>query len=313
MNRYQRDYMTTLQYENQALKRKLQVFESDACYLKLQKKHRAEKKTLLLNIKSLESELIAANKLLSTQYRNWLDVLDDVQAEHRKQLKAKDKTIDALTHVIAKKDVKIGALKEQLRKRTTQIADLSVRVEEAEGMCLKLHAQVNRDFQNSSISSSMSMNKKKISNSREKSGKRPGAQPGHPGHRRKTYEPSEIRYIEPPAKFWDETRYIRTDQEACRQLVELRLQVDVLEYRTPIFRDKRSGRPVHASFPDYVVNEVNYGASVKSFCLLLNQDCHVSLDKTQRFLSDLTDGRLKPSKGMLNGLAHVFATKSQAE
>lgn len=35
MNRYQRDYMATLQYENQALKRKLQVFESDACNLNL--------------------------------------------------------------------------------------------------------------------------------------------------------------------------------------------------------------------------------------------------------------------------------------
>lgn len=72
--------------------------------------------TLLLNIKGLEAELIAANKQLATQYGSWLDVFDDVQKEHRDQRKAKDKTIDVQTHVIAKKDVKIGALKEQLKK-----------------------------------------------------------------------------------------------------------------------------------------------------------------------------------------------------
>lgn len=60
-------------------------------------------------------------------------------------------------------------------------------------------------------------------------------------------------------------------------------------------------------------NEVNYGPSIKAFCLLLNHDCAVSLDKIQRFLNNLTDGKINPSKGMLNALAQVFATKSQHE
>ena len=50
---------------------------------------------------------------------------------------------------------------------------------------LKLRAQINRDYKNSSIPSSKSIKRKKIANSREKTGRKPGGQPGHPGHHRK--------------------------------------------------------------------------------------------------------------------------------
>ena len=39
------------------------------------------------------------------------------------------------------------------------------------------------------------------------------------------------------------------------------------------------------------MDEVNYGGSVKAFLFLLNSDCCTSIDKSRKFLSDLTDGR----------------------
>lgn len=66
-----------------------------------------------------------------------------------------------------------------------QYYETAAELEEERGKNLKLHAQINRDYENSSIPSSKSIKRKKIANSREKTGRKPGGQPGHPGHRRK--------------------------------------------------------------------------------------------------------------------------------
>lgn len=61
------------------------------------------------------------------------------------------------------------------------------------------------------------------------------------------------------------------------------------------------------------MDEVNYGGSVKAFLFLLNSDCCTSIDKSRKFLSDLTDGRLNISKGMVNKLSKEFAKKTEQE
>ena len=52
----------------------------------------------------------------------------------------------------------------------------------------------------------------------------------------------------------------------------------------------------HAAFPDGVVDEVNYDGSIRAFLFLLNNDCCVSIDKSRKFLSDLTGGKLNISR-----------------
>ena len=66
-----------------------------------------------------------------------------------------------------------------------QYYETAAELEEERGKNLKLRAQINRDYENSAIPSSKSIKRKKIANSREKTGRKPGGQPGHPGHRRK--------------------------------------------------------------------------------------------------------------------------------
>ena len=66
-------------------------------------------------------------------------------------------------------------------------------LEEAQGLILKLTAQVNRNYENSSLPSSKCIGRKKITNNREK---KPGAQEGHPHHPRKTMEPDRVVGIE---------------------------------------------------------------------------------------------------------------------
>ena len=87
----------------------------------------------------------------------------------------------------------------------------------------------------------------------------------------------------------------------------------VTEYQADVYRNSKTGEKVHAAFPAGVVDDVNYDGSIKSLLFLLNTDCAVSIDKSQRFLSDLTGGKLKISRGMINKLCREFSSKTETE
>ena len=53
--------------------------------------------------------------------------------------------------------------------------------------------------------------------------------------------------------------------------------------------------------------------SIRAFLFLLNQDCCTSIDKSRKFLSDLTDGKLNLSKGIVSTLSKEFASKTETE
>lgn len=92
----------------------------------------------------------------------------------------------------------------------------------------------------------------------------------------------------------------------------IRVVVEVTEYRVRIFRNSKTGERTHAAFPAGVVDDVNYDGSIKAFLFLLNSDCHVSIDKSRKLLSDLTGGKLVLSKGMVSRLNQEFAEQSDA-
>jgi hypothetical protein len=177
----------------------------------------------------------------------------------------------------------------------------------------KLFAQLNRNYENSSIPSSQNPNRKKIKNSRETTGRKQGAQPGHKGHGRKRLKPTNEIEIKPPEEYLDSSRYYPTGKIIRKQVVNIVVSVVVDEYWTAEYRDRITRQRVHADFPEGVVNDVNYGGSVKAFSFLLNNHCFVSIDKTREFLSQLTGGELEISRGMINGLSKEFSKKTQQE
>ena len=89
----------------------------------------------------------------------------------------------------------------------------------------------------------------------------------------------------------DDPDYKKTSRTIVKQLVNVRLVLDVAEYHADIYRNSKTGEQYHADFPAGVVDDVNYGGSVKAFLFLLNNDCCTSIDKSRKFLSDLTGGR----------------------
>lgn len=178
---------------------------------------------------------------------------------------------------------------------------------------MKLTAQVNHNYESSSMPSSKCIGRKKITNNREKTGKKPGAQKDHPHHPRKPMKPDKIVEIQTEEKLKDSSRYIPTGKIVSRQTIGIAIVPVVTEYHALEFYDKKKGRKVHSAFPGGVTDDVNYDESMKAMLFLLNSRCNVSLEKTAQFVKDVTDGALSPSVGMINGLCREFSLKSKPE
>jgi hypothetical protein len=119
--------------------------------------------------------------------------------------------------------------------------------------------------------------------------------------------------IPAPEGYANSPDYRLTGRVITKQMIALNVSVSCDEYVTPEFRRVSTGQRVHAQFPPGVIDDVNYGGSVKAFAFLLNSNCCVSIDKVRFFLSDLTDGALNLSKGMISGLCKEFAENTSAE
>jgi len=201
----------------------------------------------------------------------------------------------------------IAALKEQLDKA---LADL----EEANGLIQKLKAQMNRDHENSSIPSSKERFPKKVRNSRVRTGRRPGAQPDHPGHKRPHLEPTSPPVTIPvPDHILKDPDYYLTGKIITKQVLDIDITVTVTQYSTPEYRNRVTGTRSHAPFPEGICNETSYGPNVKALAFLLNNYCNVAIDKTSEIISSITSGRISLSRGLINSLPKQFSDKSAAD
>ena len=203
---------------------------------------------------------------------------------------------------------------DKVKELQHQFYETAVRLEEEQGKNLKLRAQINRDYENSSIPSSKTLRKKKITNSREKTGRKPGGQPGHKGHCRKKQEPTRPAILLPPPEIvLEDNSFKKTSKTIIKQRVGIRMLLDVTEYHADVYYSSQTGERVHAPFPAGVIDDVNYDGSIRAFLFLLNNDCCTSIDKSRQFLSGLTGGKLNISKGMVSRLSREFALKTEAE
>lgn len=160
----------------------------------------------------------------------------------------------------------------------------------------KLKEIINKDSSNSSKPPS-SDGFKKIQNSREKSGKRPGGQVGHKGTVPKFFE-NPTRTIDvkaPKCKCGGHIQY--SGKYAAKQLMDINILVDITEYREyegvcECCRRKAENR---APLSDCIT----YGGNLKSLSAMLTTEGCVSINRTQQMISELTDGVINLSEGTI--------------
>jgi len=91
-----------------------------------------------------------------------------------------------------------------------------------------------------------------------------------------------------PQKVLDDSDFKKTSKTIVKQLVGIRMMLDVTEYRADVYYNAKTGERIHATFPDGVVDDVNYDGSIKAFLFLLNNECCTSIKiwpLISRFLS----------------------------
>jgi hypothetical protein len=305
-------FVSSLQYQVKSLTAQVTAFKSGEKYVKL----RAECKRMLSAkdkiIQRLKKELADAHAQIVTVRKNWSEVFDDLEKEHIRELAGKDHEINEWKERAFRAEGQRDEYRGQVKGKTQELYAVKAELEDERARNRKLKAQINRDHENSSTPSSANPNRTKITNNREKSGKKPGGQPGHEGHGRAWREPTRRIPIPAPAEYMGNPAYRPTGKIIRKQMVGLRVEVTVDEYFTPEFVHVPTGQRMHAEFPEGMENEVSYGGSVKALAFMLNNYYNVPVDKTSDFLYELTRGELRLSHGMISGLSKEFSRKTEA-
>jgi predicted nuclease with TOPRIM domain len=95
------EYTTALQYKVKALSGKVADFESGERYVRLNLEFKKRLKAKDTEIARLKNELAEAHSRTVTVRRNWSEVFDDLEKEHRAQIDAKDRRIRKLIPALA--------------------------------------------------------------------------------------------------------------------------------------------------------------------------------------------------------------------
>ena len=157
------------------------------------------------------------------------------------------------------------------------------------------------------------MKRKKIPNSREKTGRARGGQPGHEGHRLTQKTPTESFRIPDPARYTQDPAYYKTTEVVKRQKIVLSFHIKIVEYSAAVFRNRETGSKVHADFPEGFDTDICYDSSVKAFVFLLANDGNMSAGKIRKVLREASNGELDISEATVNGLCREFSRKSEKE
>ena len=176
------NYLTNLQYKVKSLTAQVNDFESGEKYVKIQADHNRQLAIKEREIKNLKREL-AEVRCQVTEVRNmWMQVNEDLVKEHAEELSRKERKIDTLEKQLLNTQIMLDEEKRRFKEKVRELYQVMTELEAEKGKNLKLTAQINRDYENSSKPSSEKPNHKKISNNRKKTGKKPGGQFGHKGH-----------------------------------------------------------------------------------------------------------------------------------
>lgn len=231
-------------------------------------------------LEAYNSEIRSRYNNLSLRYNQLVkkqDVLIESAVKQRtKELENKHK------QEIQEKDKEINALKKEIAK---------------------LHSIMDNNTSNSGIPTSKTKigEKKYIPNSREKSNKTVGGQLGHKKHKLLRFseeEATEVVEVSPKLCPKCGSNKIEIEKESIDKC-ETDYEVKVIKrlYKFKDCKCKNCGSHFHTPIPNNLKEDNQYGSTVKSLAVCLNNEIYTPFNKVVKLVEGITNGEIKLSEG----------------
>ena len=202
------------------------------------------------------------------------------------KLCSKDEQIQMLqSYIITREEAYNRVVMENtaLQKRCTELFEKCESFSDAVSI---LTARINKDSSNSSKPPSTDGLRKVIHNSRKPSDRKPGGQPGHPGHglslSRKLLELIEAGMTKVEVVEHGDAN----GEYVSKYEVDIQTKAVIKEHRF------YKGAPI----PDGLKNPVNYGPNIKAVSVDLSMEGLVAAKRVSEFIEAISGGAVKPSK-----------------
>lgn len=311
------DFYTSQQYHMKNLESRIRGFESGEIYQKMQLGQKRQRHYYEQELAHKDKKIAQMRKQEQNNLKMWFEVFEDIQQESDRRASAYEKQLKKEEERALKAERRTAELEEKLRQKTEEVVQARAETQKEKEKNQNLQAQLHRDFKNSSQPSSQTNFRGKVTNNREKSDRKPGAQPGHEWHGRKKHAVNGGSvFIPAPEEIENDPEFYRQEgehSEVHKQAVSVRLVMTVTDYWSYTYRNRRTGAKYHPPFPDNVRLDVNYDSSVKALVFLMKNHLNVPENKIREFFYEMTDGEICLSRGLINGMNREFSEKTEKE
>ena len=221
------------------------------------------------------------------------------------------KSKDRLFKNSVNKEVKIRVkeieenYKKEIEKYEYIVKDKDNQIEALKKELAKAHSLLDNNSYNSGIPTSKTKigERKYIPNTREKTDKKVGGQEGHSKHKLKKFEESEATKI---VEIMPETcpkcgskEIIKTNEHTDKYVIDYVVKVEKIINRFEECKCQKCGNLYHASIPNDLKEEIQYGKTVQSLAVCLTNEIYTPFNKTVKLISGLTDGEINMSEGFV--------------
>jgi transposase len=222
--------------------------------------------------------------------------------EYTAALREKDKIIDMLQREVVKADKENADL-------VAEVKSLKSSLEEALDKVGKYLLMLKKDSSTSSKPPSTDGIKKlKTVSTREKSGKKVGGQPGHPGHTLKQFSnPTAIVEKLPPLLCECGGHVVLSDEYIAKQLADIRTALEIIEERVLKGYCEDCGKMYTGTFSEAFVNPVQYGNNIRTMVVFLNAHTNATMNKTADFINSMANDKLHITDGTIAAIPKSFA------
>ena len=275
-----------------------------------------EKVALIKQINQLTRQLKKAEKDRD-RYRNmW-------ESERKRNMNYDFDRMDALEENASLQEM-VSQLREENRILLEKVSfleahsvpDAAKKIKALSDEVARLSSILNNDGQNSGTPTSKTpLNKSKvIPNSREKTGKKKGGQPGHEQHTLPPFPEKEVTETQLHSMDQCPDCGGKLEEVTRRSKDEYDYEVRVIRRRHifPEYRCKQCGKTSHPFIPNRLKEKCQYGSSLKAMVLALLDLGFVSVNRIRKLLDGFFSGLIHPCEGFIIGMQKKASRQLQA-